>query len=115
MLQAAVDREWPHTKSVLATPQSGASTISAVACSIKERETSVSKPYTYPPKQLFTVSGPRKVVEEDDEGKVVTKMLPNFIRFESVSEEQAVIFAQDVYKRENIILEMFASDIGQEV
>jgi hypothetical protein len=38
VLQAAVEREWPHTKSVLATPQSGVSTISAAACGTKRND-----------------------------------------------------------------------------
>jgi hypothetical protein len=75
----------------------------------------MNKPYTYPPKQLFTVSGPRKVIEEDDKGGKEVKMLPEAVRFETVLEDHAVAFAQDVYRRENIILEMFSSDIKEAV
>jgi hypothetical protein len=72
---------------------------------------SLNKPYTYPPKQLFTASGPRKVMEEDDSGKKEVKMLPEATRFESVMEEHAVAFAQDVYKRENIILDITSQNL----
>lgn len=71
---------------------------------------SMDKPYTYPPKQLFTVRGPRKIVEEDDNGKKEVKMLSEAVRFETVLEEHAVAFAQDVYRRENIILEITSSE-----
>ena len=70
----------------------------------------MNKPYTYPPKQLFTVSGPRKIVEESESGNVV-KMLPEATRFETVMEEHAVAFAQDVYRRENIILEITSQNL----
>jgi hypothetical protein len=66
---------------------------------------SMVKPYTYPPMHLFTVFGPRKIMEEDDKGKITGfKNIPERVRFETVLEEHAVAFAQDVYRRENIIL-----------
>ncbi len=71
-------------------------------------------PYTYPPNQLFTVSGPRKAIVEDSDGKITGfKNIPEAVRFTTVLEEHAVAFAQEVYRRENIILEITSSDIGK--
>jgi len=72
----------------------------------------VSKSYTYPPTQLFTVFGPRKVMIEDDSGKITGfKNLPERVRFQTVLEDHAVAFAQDVYRRENIILNITATPL----
>jgi hypothetical protein len=77
----------------------------------KERNIMVA-PYTYPPKQLFAVSGPRKVMIENSDGKIVGfKNIPEHVRFETVLEEHAIAFAQDVYRRENIILNITATSL----
>jgi hypothetical protein len=72
----------------------------------------INTPYTYPPKTLFTVTGPRKVVDEDDKGNKTVKMLESYVRFETVMEEHAVSFAQEVYRRENIILEITSQGLS---
>ena len=114
MLQAVVEKERPHTKSASRTFQSGTKhNLDGSLQHQREKGTRiVNKPYTYPPKQLFTVSGPRKVMEEDDKGKTTSvKLLPEAVRFETVLEEHAVAFAQDVYRRENIILDITSSEL----
>jgi hypothetical protein len=78
----------------------------------REKGNIVNKPYTYPPKQLFTAFGPRKAMIEDDKGKVTGfENIPERIRFETVLEEHAVAFAQDVYRRENIILDITSQNL----
>lgn len=73
----------------------------------------MNAPYTYPPKQLFTASGPRKVAVEDDDGNVTGfRTLPERVRFETVLEADAVAFAQDVYRREDIILTITSIEVN---
>ena len=112
MLQAVVEKERPHTKSASRTFQSGTKhNLDGSLQHQREKGTKIVNKYTYPPKQLFTVSGPRKIMEESESGKPAVTMLPEAVRFETVQEEHAVAFAQDVYRRENIILDITSSEL----
>ena len=113
MLQAVVEKERPHTKSASRTFQSGTKhNLDGSLQHQREKGTRiVNKPYTYPPTQLFTVSGPRKIMEESESGKPAVTMLPEAVRFETVLEEHAVAFAQEVYRRENIILDITSQNL----
>ena len=112
MLQAVVEKERPHTKSASRTFQSGTKhNLDGSLQHQREKGTKIVNKYTYPPKQLFTVSGPRKIMEESESGKPAVTMLPEAVRFETVLEEHAVAFAQEVYRRENIILDITSQNL----
>jgi len=60
----------------------------------------------------FSVFGPR--LQFDEDGKPTGYTEPPRPRFASVYENQAVDFAQGVYRRENIILEIHEHNIRDE-